>query len=239
MEKAKTLGILGGLGPMAGVYFYERVTALTQASCDQEHINVLLSGLADTPDRTDFILGKSEDDPTPRMVESAKILERAGAEVIAMPCNTAHYFYDAIAGSVTVPMLNIIEETVKLLARKGARKIGLLATEGTVAAGTYPTAAAAHGITCVVPTKEEQSVLNAIIYQEIKCGKRPDLRAFYRVANRMLDDGCDDLVLGCTELSLLERDYHLGDRFVDTVDALARATVLACGKSLADAEAGI
>ena len=79
MEKAKTLGILGGLGPMAGVYFYEKVTALTKASCDQEHINVILAGLADTPDRTDFILGKSTVDPTPRMVESAKILERAGA----------------------------------------------------------------------------------------------------------------------------------------------------------------
>lgn len=239
MEKAKTLGILGGLGPMAGVYFYERVTTLTRASCDQAHINVLLSGLADTPDRTDFILGKSKDDPTPRMVESAKILERAGAEVIAMPCNTAHYFYDAIASSVTIPMLNIIEETVKLLARKGARKIGLLATEGTVAAGTYPIAAAAHGITCVVPVKEEQSVLSTIIYQDIKSGKRPDMRAFYCLANRMLDDGCDYLVLGCTELSLLERDYHLGDRFVDSVDALARATVLACGKSLCDAEACI
>ena len=149
MEKAKTLGILGGLGPMAGVCFYEKVTALTKASCDQEHINVILAGLADTPDRTDFILGKSTVDPTPRMVESAKILERAGADVIAMPCNTAHYFYDAIAGSIHIPMLNIIEETLKLLAGKGARKIGLLATEGTIAAGTYPAVAQAHGIEAV------------------------------------------------------------------------------------------
>ena len=239
MEKAKTLGILGGLGPMAGVYFYEKVTALTKASCDQEHINVILAGLADTPDRTDFILGKSTVDPTPRMVESAKILERAGADVIAMPCNTAHYFYDAIAGSIHIPMLNIIEETLKLLAGQGARKIGLLATEGTIAAGTYPAVAQAHGIECAAPTPEEQAVITAIIYQEIKCGRRPDMRAFYRVANRMLDDGCDFLVLGCTELSLLERDYHLGGRFVDSVDALARATVLASGKTLCDAEGGI
>lgn len=236
MDKGKTLGILGGLGPMAGVYFYEKVTALTRASCDQEHINVILSGLADTPDRTDFILGKSLDDPTPRMVESAKILERAGADVIAMPCNTAHYFYDAVAGSVHVPMLNIITETLRLVAARHGRKIGILATAGTVQAGTYPAAAAAHGIECIAPTPEEQAVITAIIYKEIKCGKRPDMRAFYRVANRMLDDGCDCLVLGCTELSLLERDYHLGSRFVDSVDALARATVLACGKTLCDAE---
>ena len=152
MEKAKTLGILGGLGPMAGVYFYEKVTALTKASCDQEHINVILAGLADTPDRTDFILGKGTADPTPRMIESARILERAGAEVIAMPCNTAHYFYAAVAGSVQIPMLNIIEETLKLVAAKGAHKIGLLATEGTIAAGTYPAAAEARGIECVAPT---------------------------------------------------------------------------------------
>ena len=72
------------------------------------------------------------------------------------------------------------------------------------------------------------------IYNEIKRGKRPDMRAFYRVANRMLDDGCDLLVLGCTELSLLERDYHLGGRFVDSIDALARAAVLACGRTLCE-----
>ncbi len=234
MEKAKTLGILGGLGPMAGVYFYEKVTSLTKAECDQEHINVLLTGFADTPDRTDFILGKSAADPTPRMVECARILESAGADVIAMPCNTAHYFYDAVAGSVKIPMLNIIHETMKLLKDKGARQIGILATEGTLAAGTYPMAAEEYGIACAVPTPEEQAVVTSIIYDEIKRGKRPDMRAFYRVANRMFDDGCDFLVLGCTELSLLERDYHLGGRFVDSLDALARATVLACGRRLCE-----
>lgn len=234
MEKAKTLGILGGLGPMAGVYFYEKVTALTKAECDQEHINVLLTGFADTPDRTAFILGKSTVDPTPRMIECAQTLERAGADLIAMPCNTAHYFYDAVAGSVKIPMLNIIRETLKLAKDKGASKIGILATEGTLAAGTYPFAAAEFGIACAAPTPEEQAVITSIIYNEIKRGKRPDMRAFYRVANRMLDDGCDLLVLGCTELSLLERDYHLGGRFVDSIDALARATVLACGRTLCE-----
>ena len=234
MEKAKTLGILGGLGPMAGVYFYEKVTALTKAECDQEHINVLLTGFADTPDRTAFILGKSTVDPTPRMIECAQTLERAGADLLAMPCNTAHYFYDAVAGSVNIPMLNIIRETLKLVKDKGASKIGILATEGTLAAGTYPLAAADFGIACAAPTPEEQAVITSIIYNEIKRGKRPDMRAFYRVANRMLDDGCDLLVLGCTELSLLERDYHLGGRFVDSIDALARATVLACGRTLCE-----
>ena len=227
MEKAKTLGILGGLGPMAGVYFYEKVTALTKAECDQEHINVLLTGFADTPDRTAFILGKSTVDPTPRMIECAQTLERAGADLIAMPCNTAHYFYDAVAGSVKIPMLNIIRETLKLAKDKGASKIGILATEGTLAAAEF-------GIACAAPTPEEQAVITSIIYNEIKRGKRPDMRAFYRVANRMLDDGCDLLVLGCTELSLLERDYHLGGRFVDSIDALARATVLACGRTLCE-----
>ena len=85
-----TLGILGGLGPMSSVYFYELLTAHTRAACDQEHINLLISSRADTPDRTAFILGRSADDPLPAMVEEAARLERAGVDLLAIPCNTAH-----------------------------------------------------------------------------------------------------------------------------------------------------
>lgn len=229
---SKTLGILGGLGPMAGVYFYELVTAMTAAARDQEHLRVVLTGFADTPDRTAYILDRSAPDPTPRMIDAARTLENMGAEVIAMPCNTAHYFYDAVAGSIRVPMLNIIDETLRLLSEMGAKKIGILATAGTVAAKTYPMRAERYGITCETPTAAEQAVISEIIYGQIKQGKTPDLARFEKAANSLFARGCSHLVLGCTELSLLNQSYHLDARYVDSLYALARATVLACGAPL-------
>ncbi len=232
MTRPKILGILGGLGPMASVYFYELITSLTCADCDQEHISLLLSSFAHTPDRTAHILNPGAPDPTPDMVDAARRLEAAGAQLLAMPCNTAHYFYDAVARSVGIPMLNIIDETLRLLAARGARRVGLLATEGTVRARTYPMHAEKFGIECIAPGESEQKALSEIIYGQIKSGREPDFRQFLQVADALSNAGCDHLVLGCTELSLLCRSHALDMRFVDSLYALARAAVLACGKEL-------
>ena len=136
MEKSKVLGILGGLGPMSTVYFYELITALTPASCDQEHIDIVISSRATTPDRTEYILGHSDKNPLDCMIPDAKRLVAFGAQIIAIPCNTAHYFFDRLASEVEVPILNIIEESVKALERDGVKRFGLRATEGTVKSGT-------------------------------------------------------------------------------------------------------
>ena len=94
MHSPHLLGVLGGLGPMASAYFYEMITAHTKAQRDQDHIDIILSSRASTPDRTDFILGRSTDSPLPAMIEDAKALEAFGARAIVIPCNTAHYFID-------------------------------------------------------------------------------------------------------------------------------------------------
>lgn len=111
---------------MSSVYFYEMLTRHTNARCDQEHLDLILSSGATTPDRTAFILGKSPNSPLPRMQADAETLIAAGAELIAIPCNTAHYFYDALAASLPVPIINILYETVTALARLGVRKIGIM-----------------------------------------------------------------------------------------------------------------
>ena len=134
--KQPLLGILGGLGPMSSVYFYELLTAHTKASSDGDHIDLLISSRASTPDRTAFILGNSSSDPLPVMIEEAKRLERAGADLLVIPCNTAHYFYDGLKESCQIPILNIIEETVAHLYRNKIQKFGLLATAGTVESGS-------------------------------------------------------------------------------------------------------
>ncbi len=226
------LGILGGLGPMASAYFYELLISHTDASCDQEHIDIILNSHATTPDRTAYIMGQQEDNPLSVMVEDIRRMKTYGADLVAIPCNTAHYFYDKLIASTDLPILNIMEETAACLTHLGVRKAGILATDGTVMTGTYDRYLNAHGIDCIRPTKEDQKTVMHIIYEEIKNGKAPDLDAFLSVSAHLCDMGAEVLILGCTELSLIKKQYGaaLPHLFIDSLDVLAYATILACGK---------
>lgn len=228
---AKLLGVLGGLGPMSTIYFCELLTAHTQAVGDADHIDMIISSRASTPDRTAFILGKSKNDPLPIMIEEAKRLEHAGADLIVIPCNTAHYFYDGLRAKIQTPILNIIEETVHHLDRLGIRKVGLLATEGTVKAGAYAPLCQSFEMECLVPTPAEQAVITSIIYDQIKQNKPANMDAFFGVTDALRARGCERLVLGCTELSLLKKSGLDTNLFVDSLEVLALRTILACGKS--------
>jgi aspartate racemase len=230
MEKNKLLGILGGLGPMSTVYFYELLTALTYARCDQDHIDIVISSRATTPDRTDFIIGKSDKNPLDAMIPDAKKLVAFGADIIAIPCNTAHYFYDRLAAAVNVPILNIIEEAVLSLKREGIERFGLLATDGTVKSDTYQKYCSEHGIECIIPNDANQARIMEIIYGQIKQNRRADMDSFNKVADYMCSLGCERLILGCTELSLIKKDEGLGDYFTDSLECLALSTIKACGK---------
>ncbi len=231
MEKnRKLLGILGGLGPMATVYFYEMLTAHTKASCDQEHIDILISSRATTPDRTAFIVGESDESPIKAMIEEGKRLQDCGADLISMPCNTAHYFYDELTEALDIPVVNILYETAAHVKRMGARTVGILATEGTVRSGAYAHVCQQVGLSCIVPDAEHQALLSEIIYGQIKQGKPVDMRKFERVRDHMISRGAERLVLGCTELSLIKRDNDLGDLFVDSLEVLACRTIALCGK---------
>ncbi len=232
MQKDKILlGILGGLGPMSTVRFCELLTAHTQAECDRDHIDMIISSRASTPDRTAFILGRSDKDPLPVMLEEVHRLERAGADLIVIPCNTAHYFYEGLSQGCHVPMLNIIRETVLQLVRTNVKSMGLLATEGTVRSGAYSRVCAELGIRCVTPSEEDQARINSIIYDDIKQNKMPDMNAFFEVSRHLLDCGCERLVLGCTELSLLPMDALDDTVYVDSSRVLAWRTILSCGKT--------
>ncbi len=230
-KRFQLLGILGGLGPMASVYFYEMLTAHTKAACDQDHINLLLSSHAQTPDRTAYILGKSGENPLPVMIEEAKRLVAAGADGLVMPCNTAHYFYDGLSAAVSVPVVNIIEETVNFCAARGMTRVGLLATEGTVSSGAYAGVCEKKGLSLLTPSRESQRLINGIIYDEIKQGKEPDMEKFGRVAYELREQSCDTLILGCTELSLLKKSGRLSRYYTDSLEVLAYVTILACGKT--------
>jgi aspartate racemase len=230
MSDTHVLGILGGLGPMAGAYFYELLIAHTKASCDQEHIDVVLCGRATTPDRTAFILGASDKNPLEQMRADAERLIAFGADVLAMPCNTAHYFYDSLHASLSVPLINIIEVTVRRVIDSGCNKVGIMATEGTVATRTYQKYCEALDLPCQTPSKAGQARLNGIIYGDIKTGGEPDMDSFFEVERELKAGGCDRIILGCTELSLIGKNRKLGSLYIDSLETLAFAAIQACGK---------
>ena len=231
MKICNYLGILGGLGPMSTVYFCELLNRHTAATRDTDHIDMLISSRATTPDRTAYILDKNAPDPLPVMLAEAHRLERAGVDLIVMPCNTAHYFYDGLARECQVPILNIIDETCAHISRIGTRTFGLLATEGTIASGAYERFCAPRGLNCLTPAKEEQTIITDIIFGQIKQNKPVDMKAFSGVVASLRSCGCEKIVLGCTELSLIKKLGLDDELFVDSLDVLAYRTILACGKT--------
>ncbi len=222
----KKLGILGGMGPAATVFFYQLITERTFAERDRDHLNIIITSRADTPDRTDFILGKSKDDPLPSMLADARTLEGAGADVIAVPCNTAQFFWDRLTAGVGVPILNIVEETAEYAARRGFRRAALLATEGTVKSGLYLRALADRGIECTAPGREDQTLVDSIIYDYVKAGVPGGDVLFRRVAEKMLAANCDCIILGCTELPLVAPSAPY---IIDSLEVLAYRSIVEAG----------
>ena len=213
------------------MYFCNLLIEHTKALGDSDHIDMLISSRATTPDRTAFILGKSPLDPLPVMLEEAERLVRGGADLIVIPCNTAHYFYEGLLEKIQVPMINIIEETVLHLKQTGISTFGLLATEGTVFSRAYEKVCNRLGVTCIVPNEDEQRRISSIIYDDIKRNRPVELSEFLEIAASMQKRGCERLILGCTELSLLKKQLPSDTLFVDSLEVLAYRTILACNKT--------
>ncbi|MCD8211847.1 MAG: amino acid racemase, partial [Oscillospiraceae bacterium] len=225
----------GGVGPMATVYFEEMVLEMTDAGRDQEHVNMLVYNHASIPDRTAFILNASDQSPLPQMVEDARMLERAGCDFLVLPCNTAHFFHQTVQEAVSIPLLNIVEETVRDCAGRNMHSIGVLATEGTVTAGTYDDACGRYGLSCIYPDPDTQRQTTSVIYDYVKAGRPVKAKELLALYSRLRDEGCDGIVLGCTELSVAHRDLSLRDGCPDVVDSLevlARRTIEQSGKQV-------
>ena len=114
--KMKTVGILGGMGPLATVDLFNKIILETDAHTESENINVVISSNTDIPDRTQYIT-KGGENPLEYIIEEAKKLQKIGADGIVMPCNTAHYFFDKIQQNIDIPLINMIEETAKVIVK--------------------------------------------------------------------------------------------------------------------------
>lgn len=187
----------------------------------------------DIPDRTAFITEQSPDNPLPVMVEDAKRLEAAGCAFVVIPCNTAHYFYDELQQAVKIPVVNIVEETIRYAKERIAdlQCVGIMATTGTIVTGTYQKYAQQAGLDAIVPDEDGQAALMHMIYDGVKAGQPVAREDFDAVANALRARGAQCLILGCTELSVLKRDLPIDDPDVlDSIDVLASETVRRSGK---------
>ena len=231
----KSIGIIGGMGPAATVDLYAKIVAATAAASDQEHLRVLIDSNAGIPDRTAAILGQGED-PLPELITTARTLEQAGAELLTIPCNTAHYYYDSIQASVSVPVLHMIRETARHIVAQypGVERIGLMATTGTLAIGLYDRVLEGVGLTVIRPEPDQQDLLMRSIYEGVKAGRLADAEMLAGgVASGLAERGAQVLVLGCTELPIALRHVSLPVPAVDPTQVLARAAVAAAGGALA------
>lgn len=224
------LGVLGGMGPMAGAAFALRLAALTPASVDQQHIPTLLLNDPRIPDRSTARLAGGED-PLPHMLQRVRFLNDAGSQLIAIPCNTAHLWYEQIAEAAQCPVLHIIEAVAEDLRRQGipTGRIGLMGTPATLALGLYQQTLEKHGYECIVPTDDEVQSLCAVSIAAVKGNRLEDAYApAAECITRLKARGADAVVLGCTELPLAVPHAlrpSLGVPLTDSIDALALAAI--------------
>jgi aspartate racemase len=226
----KVLGILGGMGPLAGADFLAKLTSATPATCDQEHIPVILYSVPQIPDRTAAILGGGAS-PLPAMLAGVRALKNAGAILIAIPCNTAHFWYDELTSQGELPILHIADAVVRALDHQsiGNTTIGLMGTRGTLAAGFYQQRFAKLGLTCIENSPGEHETLVAAAIAEVK-GNRLESAAKLAAAaaRKLFDRGATRVVLGCTELPLAIdlAEPELRARCLDATQTLAAACVV-------------
>jgi aspartate racemase len=229
------VGVLGGMGPEATADFYAKLVAETPSARDQDHLRVLIDGDPSVPDRSAGIEGSGES-PGPHLARMARGLVAMGAELLVMPCNSAHAFEAEIRGAIgAVPFLSLIDATVAatLEAVPGVRRVGLLATDGTLRARVYADGFAAAEIEALAPDAADQRTVMEAIY-DVKRGRgraRPR-SALVAVAGRLAAAGAEAVIAACTEVPLVlaSGDVVVDGRTVPVIsstDALVARTIAA------------
>jgi aspartate racemase len=218
----RVVGIIGGMGPEATVDLMRRVLAKTAAHDDQDHIHLIVESNPKIPSRIAHLIEGTGADPTPELIRIAGNLQRAGADALAIPCNTAHAYAHSIRRAVSIPLLDMVSLTVDqiALARRAAR-VGLLASTAVHTTELYAKAFAAEGIDIVLPDRQDEVMA---LIRAVKGGDTgtQTQAALGRVALDMTHQA-DVLLIACSELSVIATGITV--RFVDSLDVLAQAIV--------------
>ena len=230
----KTIGILGGMGPEATVYMFELIIKHTRADKDQEHIPVVIYSNPEVPERTCSIVGDGPS-PVPFLMEGVKRLLAGGADFIIMPCVTAHYFIPEVKAQIDFRFLSLLEESLKWAQEMIPRvkKVGLVASSGTVRSGLFHKPFGDAGIEVIEPEEEEQSrVMEAIFGREgIKAGftSGAPKDMIVNVSRELIARGAEAIIAGCTEVPLVLKDRDISVPLIEPMMIMAERSILEAG----------
>jgi len=232
--REKVVGVLGGMGPEATVNFFKELVAHTLARKDQEHLRVIIDSNPKIPDRT-LAISHGGESPVPAMTVSASALERAGADFIVIPCVSAHFFVEELERKINLPILSIFQAVAEHIAtcHPGIRKIGLLATSGTIEGGVFQERLSRVALETLSPDADDQLLVMSAIYdiKDAQCRRtRKEIAEdVCAVAGRLVERGARGIVAGCTEIPLVLESGKLPVPVFDSLLILAKAAIEASG----------
>lgn len=215
------LGVIGGMGPLATVKFYDKIVLNTEAHNDNEHIDLIVLNHSTMPDRTKCIIENKDTEFLNEIKKDLEILERIGIDIVAIPCNTSHYFYDEFKNFTNLKIINMIEETILEIKRREIKKVAVFGTLGTLNSKVYNKYAKENGIEVKELSLEDKKTVMDIIYK-IKETNNLESKDFVEILNRY----CNDKTIGiiaCTELSLLDIPENLNT--IDALDVLVNKSI--------------
>lgn len=218
----KNIGIIGGLGPLATVDFFEKIVRNTPVTRDQDNVPILIYNNPQVPDRTEAILRGGES-PVPAIVKTAQTLEAMGADFLCLPCNTSFYFYEEIQSQIQIPLLHIADLTVAAIKKMLDSKVCVLGTEGTLKSRIYQDKLDDKNIPYVDIDENLTQMLHHLIYDVVKKNHFDiDITPFKNALQNMVDEhGVDTFVLACTELPILFERFDLKFNTIDPTTILA------------------
>lgn len=227
MSVPVAVGVLGGMGPAATIDFMMRVLRATPAEREQDHLRLIVDNNPGVPDRNAAIRGEGPS-PGPVLAEMARGLARAGAEFLVMPCNTAHAFRDDIKAATQLPFIDMIEETASETRRlcPHAKRVGLLATSGCVAANLYPAAFEGTPTRILEPKNAlGQSFMQALYRIKLGHVETTERQQMRDIAERLVSEGAEAIIVGCTEVPLVLDQSDVSVPLIVSTDVLVARTI--------------
>ena len=234
MKSNALIGVLGGLGPEATCAFFKKLIKLSHAEKDQDHLEILIYNNPKVPDRTKAIIGEGES-PLTAMVNGLRLLDRAGVNIIVIPCVTSHFYLKEMQASVSIPIISVVNEVASYIKIKygNDKKVGVLATTGSIRGKVFDQAFKQHHLSLITPTVQDQLIVMESIYgaDGIKAGNLGDTpkKKLIEIGRQLISRGADILVAGCTEIPLVLSKDDFVVPIVDSLEVLAISTILAAG----------
>jgi aspartate racemase len=232
MSETKSVGVIGGLGPLATLDFFERVLRRTRAVREQDHLRLIIDNDPKIPDRNAHMRGDGPS-PGPALASCARGLEAAGADFIVMACNTAHAWEADIRAAISVPFLSIIKETTNAVAELRPEAVGVMAVDACLSAGLYQEALKTAGLKCLLLNADSQKTFMELIYR-IKSGDSGETvkRSMVTLARKLEAQGAEVIIAGCTEIPIVLTADDIEGELISSTDVLVERTIVFAGGEL-------